>query len=58
VANGGDGNLVEIAPNGTQLAVKTVEQAGAGTLFGLVIAPMAAGVYFVDDGTNALNLLH
>lgn len=58
MANGGDGNLVEIAPNGTQLAVKTVEQAGACTLFGLVIAPMAAGVYFVDDGTNALNLLH
>jgi len=35
-----------------------VEPAGAGTLFGLTIAPMNAAVYFVDDGTNALNLLH
>ena len=58
IANGGDGNLVEIAPNGNQVAVKTVEQGGAGTLFGLAIEPMTAGVYFVDDGTNALNLLH
>jgi len=58
VANGGDGNLVEISPNGNQVAVKTVEPAGAGTLFGLAIAPMNKGVYFVDDGTNALNLLH
>jgi len=57
IANGGDGNLVEISPNGNQVAVKTVEQGGAGTLFGLAIAPMTAGVYFVDDGTNALNLL-
>jgi hypothetical protein len=58
VANAGDGNLVEIMPNGNQVAVKTVEPAGAGTLFGLAIAPNNAGVYFVDDGTNTLNLLH
>lgn len=58
VANGGDGNLVEITRNGNQVVVKTVEPTGAGTLFGLAIAPMNNGVYFVDDGTNALNLLH
>jgi len=58
VANGGDGNLVEITQNGNQVAVKTVESAGAGTLFGIGIAPKNNGVYFVDDGTNALNLLH
>jgi len=58
VANAGDGNLVEITPNGNQVAVKTVEPTGAGTLFGLVIAPMNTGVYFVDDGTNTLNILH
>jgi len=58
VANGGNGNLVEVTPNGNQVGVKTVEPAGAGTLFGLTIAPMNAAVYFVDDGTNALNLLH
>ncbi|HEX7972897.1 MAG TPA: hypothetical protein VF498_00685, partial [Anaerolineales bacterium] len=57
-ANGGDGNLVEITPNGAQVAVKTVEPAGAGTLFGLTITPNDQGVYFVDDGTNALDLLH
>lgn len=58
VANAGDGNLVEITPNGNQVAVKTVEPTGAGTLFGLAIAPMNTGVYFVDDGTNTLNILH
>jgi len=58
VANAGDGNLVEITPNGNQVAVKTVEPTGAGTLFGLADAPMNAGVYFVDDGTNTLNILH
>jgi len=58
VANAGDGNLVEITPNGNQVAMKTVEPAGAGTLFGLADAPMNAGVYFVDDGTNSLNIIH
>ena len=58
VANAGNGNLVEITPNGSQVAVKTVESTGAGTLFGLAIAPLNAGIYFVDDGTNTLNLLH
>ena len=54
-ANGGDGNLVEIAPDGRQVAVKTVETAtGAGSLFGLAIAPRDQGVYFVDDGDNTL----
>jgi len=27
-------------------------------LFGLAVAPGGSGVYFVDDGTNTLNLLH
>ncbi len=58
VANSGDGNLVETTPGGSQVAIKTVEPAGAGTLFGLAIAPNAKGVYFVDDGTNQLRLLH
>jgi hypothetical protein len=57
-ANAGDGNLVEVTPHGDQVAVKTVEAAGAGSLFGLVAAPNDNGVYFVDDATNALNLLH
>lgn len=57
-ANANDGNLVEITPHGAQFSPKLVEPIGAGSLFGLVSAPKGSGVYFVDDGTNALNLLH
>lgn len=53
--NGNDGNLVETTPRGTQVAVKTVETAtGAGSLFGLAIAPGPRAIYFVDDGDNTL----
>lgn len=56
-ANGADGNLVETTPEGQQVAVKTVETAtGAGSLFGIVIAPHGRGVYFVDDGDNTLKV--
>jgi hypothetical protein len=62
--NGGDGNLVEVAPGGSQTAVKMLDTSpvppglnGNGTLFGLTPAPGRSGVYFVDDGTNTLNLL-
>ncbi|MFI5273821.1 MAG: hypothetical protein ACHQ4H_12380 [Ktedonobacterales bacterium] len=57
--NGNDGNIVETTAHGAQVAVKTLDsQIGAGTLFGLAIAPNARGVIFVDDGVNTLNLLH
>jgi hypothetical protein len=63
--NGGDGNLVETTPAGTQIAVKMLDTSpvppgpnGNGTLFGLAVRPTGDGVYFVDDGTNTLNLLH
>jgi len=63
--NGGDGNLVETTPAGKQVAVKMLDTSpappgpnGNGTLFGLAVAPDGSGVYFVDDGTNTLNLLH
>jgi hypothetical protein len=62
--NGGDGNLVEIAPGGSQVAVKMLDTSpvppglnGNGTLFGLAPAAGRSGVYFVDDGTNTLNVL-
>ena len=60
--NGGDGFITEIAPDGKQVAKVLLDNTGgpppgAGTLFGLVFDP-AHGVYFVDDGTNTLNLLH
>jgi hypothetical protein len=58
--NGGDGNMVEITPNGQQVAVKNVDTTGmgAGTLFGLAVTPAGNGVYFVNDGNNTLNILH
>lgn len=60
--NGNNGNLVETTPGGTQIAVKRLDSTGSppgsGTLFGLAVAPGGSGVYFVDDGTNTLNLLH
>jgi sugar lactone lactonase YvrE len=70
VAPGGDvltvnslnGNLVATTPGGSQVAVKTLDSsgspAGAGALFGLAVAPHGHGIYFVDDATNTLDLLH
>jgi predicted lipoprotein with Yx(FWY)xxD motif len=58
-SNGGDGNMVETTPAGQQVAVQTADKkTGAGSLFGLVVAPGGKGIYFVDDGENTLNLLH
>ena len=57
--NGGDGNMVETTPAGQQVAVQTADsKTGAGSLFGLAIAPKGDGIYFVDDGENTLNFLH
>ena len=63
--NGGNGNVVETTPHGRQVAVKTLDSTpappgapGNGTLFGLAVAPGGRGVYFVDDGSNTLKLLH
>ncbi len=58
--NGGDGNMIEVAPSGSQVAVKMVDTTGTGggSLFGLAITPDNSGVYFVNDGNNTLNLLH
>jgi hypothetical protein len=60
--NGGNGNLVEITPSGTQIAVQRLDSsgspAGAGALFGLAVVPGQNAVYFVDDATNQLDLLH
>jgi len=60
--NSGDGNLVETTPGGAQVAVKTLDTSGsppgAGALFGLAVTPHGTGVYFVDDVTNTLDLLH
>ena len=59
--NGADGNIIEIGSGGVQRAHELIDSTGSppgnGTLFGLVFDP-AHGVYFVDDGSNTLNLLH
>jgi hypothetical protein len=60
--NGGDGNLVEINPSGQQVATRLLDNSGSppgsGALFGLAVKPGQRAVYFVDDATNTLNLLH
>ena len=57
--NAGDGNLVETTPSGHQVAVAAGDpKTGAGSLFGLAIAPAGNGILYVDDGFNTLRLLH
>jgi hypothetical protein len=57
--NAGDGNIVETTPAGKQLIAQPADpKVGAGSLFGLLVAPGGHGVYFVDDGENTLRLLH
>jgi hypothetical protein len=61
--NGGDGRIVETRPGGRQVDVKTLVPEGAGDLFGLALAPLESGIYFVNDAgsgpdANSLELLH
>ena len=60
--NGGNGLIVETTPSGNQVAKKMLDSSGsppgAGALFGLVLAPRNAGVYYVDDAVNTMRLLH
>ena len=59
--NANDGLMVETTSGGQQVGVRFVDVShsrnGAGTLFGLAIAPNSHGIYFVDDGNNTLNIL-
>ncbi len=56
---GGDGNLIETTPSGSQIAQFTLDSTvGAGALFGLTVPPAGNGVLYVDDGDNTLRLLH
>lgn len=61
-ANAGNGNLVETTPSGVQIAVRRLDSSGsppgAGALFGLAVKPGHDAVYFVDDATNTIDLLH
>jgi hypothetical protein len=60
-----DGNIVETTPFGSQVAKFALDTTptppglpGNGSLFGLAVAPHHAGIYFVDDDENQLNLFH
>jgi DNA-binding beta-propeller fold protein YncE len=59
-ANGGNGQIVESTPTGSQIEWPTVDGSGsppgAGALFGLAVQPGGKGVYFVDDATNTLDV--
>jgi hypothetical protein len=60
--NGGDGRIVETSTAGAQVAHRFLDRSGSppgsGALFGLAVAPHDGGVYYVDDATNTLRLLH
>ena len=63
--NSGNGKLVETTPFGFQVATRQLDSTvvmgsppGAGALFGLAVKPGHRAVYYVDDATNTLNLLH
>ena len=57
VVKGGDGNIIEFAPSGAQIAVMDTGF-GSGALFGLALVHEGAGLYLVNDGDNTLQLLH
>ena len=57
VVNGNDGNAVEISPSGKQLASHTIVPHGAGALIGLTLDPASHDILFVNDATNALDVL-
>ncbi len=60
VVNGLDGNVVEIAPDGTQVGEKIIDgdeaqsPPGSGDLFGIVMNPDGKGFYYVEDDVNTL----
>ena len=58
--NGDDGFMVKTTPDGLQVATVLLDSSGnppgAGALFGLVT--VGQNVYYVDDASNTLNLLH
>jgi hypothetical protein len=57
--NAGNGDVVETTQSGRQVASTAADaKAGAGSLFGLAVAPGGRGLLYVDDATNTVRLLH
>ncbi len=57
VANGGNGDIVEVTRAGKQVA-QFLATGGGGSLFGLELTPGKHGIYFVNDSDNTLRLAH
>lgn len=64
VANATNGKIVEITPDGKQVGEYYANQdvaqdpPGNGNLFGIAVNQTHDGIYFVNDDTNTLSLLH
>ena len=64
VANATNGKIVEITPAGTQVGAYYANQdvaqdpPGNGDLFDIAVNQTHDGIYFVNDDTNTLSLLH
>ena len=58
--NGGDNNLIELARTGTIVTVRNLDATDppGGALFGLAATANPRAVYYVNDDTNTLNILH
>jgi hypothetical protein len=59
--NAGNGQIVNSRPSGMRGGARMVDLSrsrnGAGTLFGVALAPGGDAVYFVNDGNNTLAIL-
>ncbi|WP_163698176.1 NHL repeat-containing protein [Mycolicibacterium sarraceniae] len=64
VANATNGKIVEITPDGKQVGEYYANQdvaqdpPGNGNLFGIAVNQTRDGIYFVNDDSNTLSLLH
>jgi len=56
VVNGNNGVATEVTTSGRQRVKRALLKHGAGALFGLAPTPNGKGLYFVDDGTNSLDV--
>ncbi|HEY2215755.1 MAG TPA: hypothetical protein VGH31_11915 [Acidimicrobiales bacterium] len=57
IVNGNDGVATELSPGGKPVASRILVRHGAGDLFGLALTANGKGILFVNDGSNALDLV-
>jgi hypothetical protein len=56
IVNGNNGKATELTEHGHQVATRILAKKGAGDLFGLALTANDRGLWFVNDGTNTLNV--